>query len=605
MAGPRTSVYINGRLVGEHESGSTLVAELKSRRRQGSLSPQVNFYFNRKTDDLFINTDSGRARRPYIVVENGQSRLTAVLLEQLKRNEITWNGLVKLGVIEYLDAEEEEGAYVALREENLAPDHTHLEIDPVSIFGVTVSVLPYPEYNSSPRITMACAMAKQSLGTYSVNFNTRNDSRAHIMYYPQQPLAQTHPYKLLGFAERAAGQNFIVAITSSYGYNIGDAVVMNKNAIDRGLGRSVFYKSHESEERRYPGGQKDTFEIPLPTTSGYREEKAYRFLGEDGMISPECEIEQKDALVGKTSPPRFLEEITVFGVIEEKKRESSLVLKSGEGGVVDSVMLTDSLAGTKLVKVRVRSTKVPEVGDKFASRHGQKGVIGLLRPQEDMPFTADGIVPDLIINPHAIPSRMTVGHLLEMLGSKAACFSGKLVDATPFSGDSEEDIRKIMREHGLEEFGEETLYDGITGQAIKSKIFIGVIYYQKLHHLVSNKVHVRSRGPVQLLTHQPTEGRSREGGLRFGEMERDCLIGYGASMLLKERLLDESDKTTLLVCDKCGSIGYHDFVKNRDNCPLCVESKLEQVEMSYAFKLLLDEIESLGIFPRLIMRDKA
>ncbi len=605
MMAPVTSVFINGRLVGKHENGEALIAELKSKRRQGSLSPQVNFYFNRKTDDLFINTDSGRARRPYVVVENGQSRLTPVLLEQLKCGEITWSGLLKLGVIEYLDAEEEEGTFVAVKESELLPDHTHLEIDPVSIFGVTVSVLPFPEYNSSPRITMACAMAKQSLGTYSVNFNMRNDSRAHVMYYPQQPLAQTHPYKLLGFAERAAGQNFIVAITSSYGYNIGDAVVMNKNAIDRGLGRSVFYKSHDSEERRYPGGQKDTFEIPLPTTSGYREEKSYRFLGEDGIIPPECEVDAKDVLVGKTSPPRFLEEITVFGVIEEKKRESSLVLKSGEGGVVDSVMLTDSLAGTKLVKVRMRSTKIPEVGDKFASRHGQKGVIGLLRPQEDMPFTKDGIVPDLIINPHAIPSRMTVGHLLEMLGSKAACYSGKLVDATPFSGDREEDMKKIMKEHGLEEYGEEILYDGITGLAIKSKIFIGVIYYQKLHHLVSNKMHVRSRGPVQLLTHQPTEGRSREGGLRFGEMERDCLIGYGASMLLKERLLDESDKTTLLICEKCGSIGYHDFVKNRDKCPLCEDSHLEQVEMSYAFKLLLDEIESLGIFPRLLLRDKA
>lgn len=604
----KTSVYLNGRLIGFHEKGSQLVSELRNRRRGGSISPQVNFHYNQKTDDLFINADSGRARRPYIVVESGQSRLTPVLLEQLRRNEITWNGLVKLGVIEYLDAEEEESAYVALKESGITPDHTHLEIDAVSIFGVTVSVLPFPEYNSSPRITMACAMAKQSLGTYTVNFNMRTESRAHVLYYPQQPLAQTKPYKLLGFAERAAGQNFVVAITSSYGYNIGDAVVMNKNALDRGLGRSVFYKTHEAEERRYPGGQKDKFEIPPATTSGYREEKAYRFLSEDGIISPECEVGQKDVLVGKTSPPRFLEEITVFGVSEEKKRENSLVLKSGEGGVVDSVLFSDSLAGTKLVKVRVRSVKVPEVGDKFASRHGQKGVIGLLRPQEDMPFTKDGIVPDLIINPHAIPSRMTVGHLLEMLGGKAACASGELIDATAFGGNTDEDIRKTMKQYGLDEYGEEVLYDGFTGRPIQTKIFIGVIYYQKLHHLVSNKLHVRSRGPVQLLTHQPTEGRSREGGLRFGEMERDCLIGYGASMLLKERLLDESDKTTIYVSGKTGAIAVQDHVKNRLYDPLdpSAEAKdIYPIEMSYAFKLLLDEIKSLGIFPRLILRDKA
>jgi DNA-directed RNA polymerase subunit B' len=608
QAQKRTSVYLNGRLVGYHEKGEALVAELRARRRNGAISPQVNFNYNQKTDDLFINSDSGRARRPYVVVESGQPRLTPVLLEQLKKGEISWTGLVKLGVIEYLDAEEEEGAFVALRPEDVTPEHSHLELDPCSIFGVTVSVLPYPEYNSSPRITMACAMAKQSLGTYTVNFNMRNDSRAHILYYPQQPLVQTKPYRLLGFSERAAGQNFVVAITSSYGYNIGDAVVMNKNAVERGLGRSVFYKTHEAEERRYPGGQRDKFEIPPATTSGYREEKAYRYLGEDGVISPECECDAKDVLVGKTSPPRFLEEITVFGVTEEKKRENSTVLKSGEGGVVDSVLLSDSLAGTKLVKVRVRSTKVPEIGDKFASRHGQKGVIGMLRPQEDMPFTKDGIVPDLIINPHAIPSRMTVGHLLEMMGGKAACESGKLMDSTAFDGDNDERIKAIMKEYGLDEYGEETLYDGFSGQAIKTKIFIGVIYYQKLHHLVSNKMHVRSRGPVQLLTHQPTEGRSREGGLRFGEMERDCLIGYGASMLLKERLLDESDKTTIFVSGRTGAIAVHDHTKNRLYDPLdpSVDAKeIHPVEMSYAFKLLLDEIKSLGIFPRLIMRDKA
>ncbi|MCX6770189.1 MAG: DNA-directed RNA polymerase subunit B, partial [Candidatus Micrarchaeota archaeon] len=369
---------MNGRLIGYHANGSALVSELRTRRRSSSISSQANFYYNQKTDDLFINSDGGRARRPYIVVESGQSRLTPVLVEQLRKGEISWSGLVKLGVIEYLDAEEEEGAYVALRAEDLTPEHTHLELDACSIFGVTVSVLPYPEYNSSPRITMACAMAKQSLGTYTVNFNLRNDSRAHILYYPQQPLVQTKPYKLLGFADRSAGQNFVVAITSSYGYNIGDGVVMNKNAVERGLGRSIFYKTHEAED-----------------TSGYREEKAYRFLGEDGIISPECECDNKDVLVGKTSPPRFLEEITVFGVTEEKKRENSAVLKSGEGGIVDSVMVSDSLSGTRLVKVRMRSIKVPEIGDKFASRHGQKGVIGLLRPQEDMPFNKDGIAPDL------------------------------------------------------------------------------------------------------------------------------------------------------------------------------------------------------------------
>ena len=603
--GQKTSVFINGRLSGFHENGRELASSIRDMRRNGAISPEVNVSFNHKSDEIFVNTDSGRARRPYVVVQGGKSRLTSSMVDQLRSGETSWSKLVKLGVIEYLDAEEEENSLIAMHESEMTPEHTHLEIDPVSITGVTVSVLPFPEYNSSPRITMACSMAKQSLGTYATNFNLRMDSRGHVLFYPQQPLAQTRPYNILKFADRAAGQNFVVAITSYYGYNMADAVIVNRAAVDRGLGRSVFYKTHESEERKYPGGQKDKFEIPPPTTSGYREEKAYRHLGEDGIISAEAVVDSKDVLVGKTSPPRFLEEVSVFGVTEEKKRENSLSVKSGEYGVVDSVLVTDSLSGHKLAKIRVRGVKVPEVGDKFASRHGQKGVIGMLVPQEDMPFTANGITPDLIINPHAIPSRMTCGHLLEMLGGKAACYSGHLADATAFQGDHEGDFTKVMKEYGFEEYGEEYLYDGLSGQKIKSKIFIGVIYYQKLHHLVSNKMHMRSRGPVQLLTHQPTEGRAREGGLRFGEMERDCLIGYGASMLLRERMLEESDKTYELVCEKCGSIAIHDHVKNRDYCALCDSTSLHYVEMSYAFKLLLDEIKSIGIFPRLMLRDKS
>ncbi len=602
----KTAVYLNGRLLGFHTEGGELVKALRKSRRDGDLPYQANFAYNRKTSELYINTDSGRARRPYVVVEGGKSRYTLELKEKVMNNEIAWDELVKSGVIEYLDAEEEdEGALVAPSEDLITPDSTHLEIDPVSITGVTVSQLPFPEYNSSPRITMACAMSKQSLGLYASNYNIRMDSRAHFLFYPQKPLVQSRPYGFLRFSERPAGQNLVIAITSYYGYNMGDAVVINKNAIDRGMGRSVFYKTYESEERRYPGGQKDKFEVPNPTVSGYRDEVVYRHLGEDGVIVPNVEVGSKDVLIGKTSPPRFLEEISVFGIAEEKKRENSVTLKSGEKGIVDSVLMTESPSGNKLIRIKVRGVKIPEPGDKFASRHGQKGVVGLLAAQEDMPFTASGIVPDMIINPHAIPSRMTAGHLLEMLGGRASCMNGKLADATSFSGQKENEFKAVLEQYGFEPHGKETLYDGKTGVAIETQVYVGVIYYQKLHHLVSNKMHVRSRGPVQLLTHQPTEGRAREGGLRFGEMERDCLIGYGAAMLLKERLLEESDKTTEIVCSKCGSVAIHDHVKNIDYCPLCENAELSKVEISYAFKLLVDEIKAIGIFPRLVLKDKA
>lgn len=599
-----TSIYVNGKYIGKHEKGEELVKRLREKRRKGELSYQVNIRYNEKTNEIYINTDSGRIRRPYIVVENGKSLLTDEIKEKIRKGEIKWRDLVEKGIIEYLDAEEEENAFIALKEEDITNMHTHLEIDPATIFSVTTSLLPYVEYNSSPRITMACAMIKQSLGLYARNFSSRYDTRSYILFYPQQPLVQTDAFKVFKMAEHAAGQNFVVALTSYKGYNMADAIVVNKSAIDRGLGRAVMFKTYETEERQYPGGQKDKIEIPSPNVVGYRGENAYSKLDEDGIVVVESEVEEGDVLVGKTSPPRFLEEVSVFGTIEEKKRESSLAVKPREKGIVDSVVITEGGSGNRLVKVRLRSIKIPEIGDKFASRHGQKGVIGLTVAQEDLPFTKDGIVPDLILNPHAIPSRMTAGHLLEMLGGKAACFASVLMDGTPFSGNKEEDYIKILKKHGFDEYGEETLYDGITGEPIKAKIFIGVVYYQRLHHLVSNKMHVRSRGPVQLLTHQPTEGKAREGGLRFGEMERDCLIGFGASMLLKDRLLDESDKTVELVCTECGALAMHNFSTNKDICPVCGSERIEAIEISYAFKLLLNEIQAMCIFPRLILRDK-
>ncbi|MBD3398255.1 DNA-directed RNA polymerase subunit B [Candidatus Micrarchaeota archaeon] len=600
-----SAVYVNGNLQGFHPDGAALAARLREKRRMNELNYEVNVFFNDRTNEVFISTDGGRVRKPYVVVEEGKSRLTPEVLNRVRSGALSWEHLVKMGVIEYLDAEEEENALIALTEEEITPEHTHFEVLSSTIFGVTSSVLPYPEHNSAPRITMACSMAKQSLGLYAVNFNHRFDTRAYIMYYPQKPLVSTDLYKSLNMENKAAGQNFVVAITAYKGYNMGDGTVVNRNSIDRGLGRAMMLKTYETEERLYPGGQKDKIEVPTPDVVGYRGEEAYKYLDEDGIVFPESQVTGKDVLVGKTSPPRFLEEISVFGVVEEKKRESSLSLKSGERGCIDSVMVTEAPSGNRLVKIKVRSPKVPEVGDKFASRHGQKGVIGLLLKQEDMPFTQDGIVPDLILNPHAIPSRMTAGHLLETLGGKASALGGMLMDGTAFSGNTEQDYEKVLKENGFDEHGEEWLYDGISGQKMKVKLFIGPVYYQRLHHLVSNKMHVRSRGPVQLLTLQPTEGRAREGGLRFGEMERDCLIGYGASMVIRERLLEESDKTIQLVCNKCGMFAYHDFVKNKEVCPLCGSEDISPIEMSYAFKLLLGEIRSMFIFPRIILKDKA
>ncbi len=600
----KTSIYHNGKFIGFHPNGQDLAKRLREKRRMNEINMQVNVYYNSKANELHIISDKGRVRRPYVVVEEGKSRLTPEIMQKIQSNSLNWHHLVKMGVVEYLDAQEEENAYIALTPATVTKDHTHLEIDASAMFGVVAGVLPYSEYNSSPRITMACAMAKQALGMYTSNFNIRYDTRTYVMYYPQQPLVQTRLYKALNLKHKAAGQNVVVALTSYHGYNMADAIIVNKASVERGLGRVCMFKTYESEERVYPGGQKDRIETPTPEVAGYRGEDAYKYLGADGIIYPESQVYGKDVLVGKISPPRFLEEISVFGQVEEKSRESSLALKHGETGKVDSVLVTEGPSGNRLVKIRIRAPKIPEVGDKLASRHGQKGVIGLLVPQDDMPFTKDGVVPDLIVNPHAIPSRMTAGHLLETIGGKAGSMGGFLGDGTAFSGTTEEDYVKVLKARGFEEHGKETLYDGITGQKIKAKIFIGVVYYQRLHHLVSNKMHVRSRGPVQLLTHQPTEGRAREGGLRFGEMERDCLLGYGASMLIKERLLEESDKTVQLVCTDCGAVATHDYARNKDVCPVCESETVQPIEMSYAFKLLLDEIKSLYIFPRLLMRDK-
>ncbi len=595
-------VHLNGRAIGYVADPAKFISEARSQRRKGALSGEVNVAYLERLNVIHINTDRGRVRKPYIIVEDGASKLTNELFEKLKKKEIDFNYLVRNGIIEFLDAEEEENALVAVNESDINPKVTHLEVDPTSIFGLTLNCAPYPETNALARHLMLASYIKQAQGLYATNFNLRFDSRTYILFYPQAPIVTTTAYEALKFSSHASGQNFVIALSTHYGYNKEDSIVMSRGAVDRGLGRSMFYKTYSDEERRYPGGQKDVFKMPPATTDGYLGEHAYSKLSEDGIIEPEMEVGEGDVLVGKVAPPRFLEESIGASGLEEKTRDDSIVVKPGDKGVVDSVVFTESPGATKIVKVRVRSIKIPEVGDKFGSRHGQKGVIAQVVPVEDMPFTESGIVPDLLLNPHGIPGRTTFGQLLETIGAKAGSLKGLKTDGTAFSQngwDRIEDSAKILEAYGFDRNGEETLYDGFTGKPFKAKIFTGVVYYNRLHHMVSNKMQVRSRGTVQILTHQPTEGKARLGGLRFGEMERDVLVAYGASLLLKERMLDQSDKWPVLICKDCGSVGYRDYAKKANVCPLCGGSGLVEVEISYAFKLLLDEIRSLHIRPRI------
>lgn len=600
----KASVFLNGRFVGFHDDGASLAIELRDRRRRSDLPGEMNVSYSPKTNEIFINTDEGRTRRPLIVVKKGKSFYTPELQEKVKKGEVGFNELVKQGIIEYLDAEEEEDTLVAMSEPEIVDRTTHLEVDLVGMLGVAPAQIPFPEYNSSPRVLMASQHTKQALGLYAANFNQRTETRGYVLHYPQKPLVRTRVYENLELDKRAAGQNLVVAVLSYYGMNMHDATVINRASVERGLGRSTFLRSYGAEERRYPGGQKDKFCIPEEFVQGYLGEEAYKYLDTNGLVSPETGVQGDSVLVGKTSPPRFLKEIGALDMEVEKRRESSVSVRGNEAGIVDAVMLSETTSGNKFMKVRVRTVNIPEIGDKFASRFGQKGVVSLLARPEDMPFTKDGVVPDLIINPLAIPGRMTAGHLLEMLAGKAACLDGQYKNGTAFHGDRQEDFEQSLRSRGFRYTGEEVLYDGRTGRTIKARIFIGVIYYQRLHHLVSLKMHARSRGPVQMLTHQPTEGRAREGGLRLGEMERDCFIGYGAASLLKERMIDSSDRTTELVCTSCGSLAVWDKFKNRQFCGLCESTDVSEVEMSYAFKLLLDEMKSIHIFPKLRLKER-
>lgn len=601
-----TKVFLNGTWLGTTTQPARLMNSLSMVRRKGILAPEVSLIRDIRDREIKIFTDAGRVMRPLFRVDNDPASPRQGKLV-LTRNDIrnledsldakskgetptdgffTWKSLVQNGVVEFLDAEEEETAMISMtpddladslyaREYSQAPVHagevedlartkpkvkpngqiwTHCEIHPSMILGICASIIPFPDHNQSPRNVYQSAMGKQAMGVFLTNFAERIDTMSNILYYPQKPLATTRSMEYLKFRELPAGQNAIVAILCYSGYNQEDSVIMNQSSIDRGLFRSLFYRAYTDQEKRVGMSHFESFEKPTRADTLRLKQGTYDKLDDDGIVCPGVRVSGDDVIIGKTAPLGDDAEELGQRTKAHIKRDTSTPLRSTESGIVDQVMFSMGQDGNRFVKVRTRTTKVPQIGDKFASRHGQKGTIGITYRQEDMPFTREGLVPDLIINPHAIPSRMTIAHLIECLLSKLGAIGGHEGDATPFSSVTVDVISNLLASHGYQRRGFEVMYNGHTGQKLKAQVFLGPTYYQRLRHMVDDKIHARARGPVQILTRQPVEGRARDGGLRFGEMERDCMISHGASAFLKERLFEVSDAFRVHVCEVTTSV---------------------------------------------------
>ncbi|KAI9499870.1 DNA-directed RNA polymerase III subunit RPC2 [Coemansia spiralis] len=581
-------VFLNGLILGITRSA-----------QRGRIPAFVSIYIDDHRNSVNISADNGRICRPVIIVENGKSRVKDEHIQQLMRGEMQFDDFLRLGLIEYLDVNEENDTNIAIYENEIKPYTTHLEIEPFTLLGAVAGLIPYPHHNQSPRNTYQSAMGKQAIGAIAYNQLNRIDTLLYLMVYPQQPMVKTKTIELINYDKLPAGQNGSVFVMSYSGYDIEDALVINKASLDRGFGRCQVMRKFTAIVRKYANGTYDRV-LGAPTTPDGTVLDKYSQVDDDGMAAPGVRLENGQVYLNKQSPVDGGNDINAgTGAADTVEyRPTPMTFKYPDHGYVDKVMITTSETDQTLIKFLLRQTRRPELGDKFSSRHGQKGVCGIIVQQEDMPFTDRGIYPDIIMNPHGFPSRMTVGKLMEFVASKAGAVKGELQYGTCFGGSRMEDMCRILVEHGYSYTGKDYVTSGITGEPVGAYIFNGATYYQRLKHMVADKMHARARGPRAVLTRQPTEGRSRDGGLRLGEMEKDCLIGYGASMLLLERLMISSDVFEVHVCEGCGYIGYKGW------CQMCRSSKsMVPIKIPYACKLLFQELQSMNILPRLMMEN--
>ncbi|XP_050737527.1 DNA-directed RNA polymerase III subunit RPC2-like [Eriocheir sinensis] len=591
-------VFLNGNIIGVTRDYRRVVQVFRAMRRSNIISGFVSIYTHHKHRCVYISSDGGRLCRPYIIVESGRPAVSEAHIKKLTRGLMTFENFLHEGLVEYLDVNEENDSSIAMYEHEISLKTTHMEIEPFTILGVCAGLIPYPHHNQSPRNTYQCAMGKQAMGTIGYNQRNRIDTLLYNLVYPHKPLVKTRTIELINFESLPAGHNAMVAVMSYSGYDIEDAIIINKASLDRGYGRCLVYRNAKCTVKRYANQTSDRVQGPLmQVLEGGKQKPIWKHdaLDSDGLAAVGTPVLPRQVLINKQMPT-----VTQLSYTEDKNAQPGAFRETpvghkGPGTVyVEKVMLSSDPDEFNLIKILLRQTRRPEIGDKFSSRHGQKGVTGLIVQQEDLPFSDQGLYPDMIMNPHGFPSRMTVGKLMELLGSKAAALEGRFNYGTAFGGTPVKEIMEDLVKHGFNYQGKDILYSGTTGEALTGYIFFGPVYYQKLKHMVMDKMHARSRGPRAVLTRQPTEGRARDGGLRLGEMERDCLIGHGASMLLLERLMISSDAFDVDVCNSCGLLGYSGW------CHYCRSSaNVSSIRIPYACKLLFQELQSMNIVPRL------
>ena len=514
--------------------------------------------------------------------------------------------------IEYLDNEETDTCLIAMNKDEITPYHTHLEIHPSTILSVVSGNIPMCNHNQSVRNVFHAAQSKQAISMYATNFNNRFDTMSYVLHYPQRAIINTRIAQYTSSDTMGNGFNTIVAIMTYSGFNQEDSIMINRATINRGLNSLAYYKSITATSKIVSQNERTIFGNPIKMNEeGIKvlgiKKRDYSHINDKGFIKEGTYIPQGQEviIVGMLSVKEIYKEVKRGVFIEQVKEtiytDISISTDNSLYGTIDKVYISNKLAGEDSIicKVRFLKIKKPEYGDKHASRHGQKGVLGMIIPEENMPFTKDGVKPDIIINPHAIPSRMTIGHLVECIFAKMCCLDGIMGDATVFIPIDNEKIYKRLEDNGFNKHGNEILYNGFTGKQIETEIFIGPTYYFRLKHMVAEKLNARGIGKLAGLTRQPTEGRRKGGGLRIGEMERDTVLSHGLSLFLKESMMERSDKYTWCACKRCGTLVAFNITENINTCKNCNNDDVSVIQTPYAFKLFTQELEAMGIQMRI------